>query len=53
MMLKTYISCEKGATAVEYGLIAAGLSLAILTAIFASGDSLNNLFEGLSGVFNN
>ena len=33
-----------GATAVEYGLIGAGIALAIVVAIFAIGDELVNLF---------
>lgn len=33
-----------GATAIEYGLIAAGVSLAIAAAVFAFGDTLNDLF---------
>jgi pilus assembly protein Flp/PilA len=33
-----------GATAVEYGLIGAGIALAIIVAIFAIGDDLVSLF---------
>ena len=43
-----YISCEKGATAIEYVLIAAGIALAILAAVFAFGDDLSDLYDGLS-----
>ena len=39
--------CE-GATAIEYGLIAGGISLAIVTAIFAFGGSLSSLFSTLA-----
>jgi pilus assembly protein Flp/PilA len=35
---------RNGATAIEYGLIAAGISLAIVAAVFAFGGSLSNLF---------
>lgn len=34
----------EGATAIEYGLIAGGISLAIVAAIFAFGDDLRDLF---------
>jgi pilus assembly protein Flp/PilA len=41
-----------GATAIEYGLIAAGISLAIAFSLFAFGDTLNDLFFAqLSGMF--
>ena len=51
-MLKTllakfhaYKSSEDGATAIEYGLIAGGISLAIVAAVFAFGDDLESMFE--------
>ena len=47
-LLKTYSKNEEGATAIEYGLIAAGISLAIVAAVYAFGEDLNALFEGLS-----
>jgi pilus assembly protein Flp/PilA len=40
---------ENGATAIEYGLIAAGIAVAISVAVFAFGEDLTALFEGLSG----
>ncbi|NCC21518.1 MAG: Flp family type IVb pilin [Alphaproteobacteria bacterium] len=36
---------EKGATAIEYGLIAGGISLAIVAAVFAFGNDLGNMFN--------
>lgn len=44
----SYVKNEDGATAIEYGLIAAGISLAIVAAVYAFGEDLNALFEGLS-----
>ena len=44
----SYVKNEDGATAIEYGLIAAGISLAIVAAVYAFGGDLNSLFEGLS-----
>ena len=35
---------ESGATAIEYGLIAAGISIAIITVVVAVGSSLNTTF---------
>ena len=43
-----YVKNEDGATAIEYGLIAAGISLAIVAAGYAFGCDLNTLFLGLS-----
>ena len=42
------IKDESGATAIEYGLIAALISVALITGATALGDSLNNVFSGLS-----
>ena len=38
-----------GATAIEYGLIAGGISLAIVAGVFAFGDSLDALFTNIGG----
>ncbi|MCB1651801.1 MAG: Flp family type IVb pilin [Alphaproteobacteria bacterium] len=39
-----YLKNEDGATAIEYGLIAAGISLAIVAVVFTFGDQLNLTF---------
>jgi len=39
---------ESGATAIEYGLIAALISVALITGATALGGSLNNQFNELS-----
>lgn len=44
-----YVKNEDGATAIEYALIAAGISLAVVAAVFAFGDQLEILFSGLAG----
>ncbi len=36
-----------GATAIEYGLIAAGIAVAIIAAVFALGDEVSNFFTGI------
>ena len=38
---------ESGATAIEYGLIAAGIAVAIVAIVFAIGDELVTLFTGV------
>ncbi len=42
--LRMYRGEQGGATAVEYGLIAAGIALAIVSSVFLFGDSLETLF---------
>jgi pilus assembly protein Flp/PilA len=39
---------ERGATAIEYGLIAAGIAVGISVVVFAFGDDLANLFSDMS-----
>jgi pilus assembly protein Flp/PilA len=38
---------ESGATAIEYGLIAAGISIAIIVAVTGLGSSLNTTFTSV------
>ncbi len=40
-------SDDSGATAIEYGLIAAGIAVAIIAAVFAIGDELVNFFTAV------
>ncbi len=44
---------DSGATAVEYGLLLAGLSLLILVAVFELGDELESLFNHIRTTFAN
>jgi len=46
--MKTWKTNEDGATAIEYGLIAAGIAVAIAGVVFTFGEDLVELFEGLS-----
>ena len=39
---------ESGATAIEYGLIAAGISVAIITIVNGVGTKLSNTFQSVS-----
>ena len=40
-----FLSDESGATAIEYGLIAAGISLAIIAVVNGLGTNLNTKFS--------
>jgi len=46
--IRTFIREEDGATAIEYGLIAALVSVAAIGALTAMGGSLNTMFTGVS-----
>jgi pilus assembly protein Flp/PilA len=46
--LKRFLQNESGATAIEYGLIAAGISVVIITAVKAVGTNLNTTFTSVS-----
>ena len=47
-LLARFMKDESGATAIEYGLIAAGISLAIIAAVNGLGTSLNTKFTSIS-----
>ncbi|MCP3389455.1 Flp family type IVb pilin [Bradyrhizobium sp. CCGB12] len=47
-ILKSFIADERGATAIEYGLIAAGIALAIITVVNGLGSRLSTKFASIS-----
>jgi pilus assembly protein Flp/PilA len=47
-LLKNFLADETGATAIEYGLIAAGISLAIIAAVNGLGSKLNTKFSSIN-----
>ncbi|UZE50364.1 Flp family type IVb pilin [Rhodopseudomonas sp. P2A-2r] len=47
--LKAFWSDESGATAIEYGLIAAGISLAIIAVVNGLGTNINTKFSDING----
>jgi pilus assembly protein Flp/PilA len=44
----TFLSDESGATAIEYGLIAAGIALAIIAVVNGLGSNLNTQFASIN-----
>ncbi len=46
-LIKKFASDERGATSIEYGLIAAGIGVAVITLVSEVGDELRTLFSGL------
>jgi pilus assembly protein Flp/PilA len=43
-----FLSDESGATAIEYGLIAAGIALAIIAVVNGLGTNLNGQFTSIN-----
>jgi pilus assembly protein Flp/PilA len=43
-----FLRDDSGATAIEYGLIAAGISVAIIAAVNSIGTSLNTTFTSIN-----
>jgi pilus assembly protein Flp/PilA len=46
--LRQFLADESGATAIEYGLIAAGIALAIIAAVNGLGSKLNTKFTSIN-----
>ena len=51
-VIRNLITDESGATAIEYGLIAALVSVAAIGALTAMGTSLNTMFTAVSTALN-
>jgi pilus assembly protein Flp/PilA len=47
-IIARFLADESGATAIEYGLIAAGISIAIIVAVNGLGTNLNNKFTAIN-----
>jgi pilus assembly protein Flp/PilA len=47
-IIKSFFKDESGATAIEYGLIAAGIAIAIITAVNGLGTQLSSNFVTIS-----
>jgi pilus assembly protein Flp/PilA len=47
--LVRFAKCESGATAIEYGLIAAGIAVAIIAAVQGLGTKLTSTFTAVDG----
>jgi pilus assembly protein Flp/PilA len=52
ILVKRFVKDESGATAIEYGLIAAGISVAIIAAVNTLGGKLTTTFTSVSGSLN-
>ena len=46
-LVSRFVKDESGATAIEYGLIAAGIAVAIITVVGGVGTNLNTTFTSV------
>ncbi|MGA2057743.1 MAG: Flp family type IVb pilin [Bradyrhizobium sp.] len=47
-LIARFVKDQSGATAIEYGLIAAGISLAIIAVVNGLGSNLNTKFSSIN-----
>jgi pilus assembly protein Flp/PilA len=47
-LVKRFLCDDTGATAIEYGLIASGIAVAIITVVSSLGSNLNSVFGNVS-----
>ena len=47
-LVSRFVKDESGATAIEYGLVAAGIAIAIITAVNGLGTKLSTNFNTIS-----
>jgi pilus assembly protein Flp/PilA len=46
-LIKQFAQDERGATSIEYGLIAAGIGVAVITLVGQVGSEIYGIFDGL------
>jgi len=51
--IRKFLKSEKGATAIEYGLIAALIAVVIIAALQLTGGSLQKVFNNVGSVLSN
>jgi pilus assembly protein Flp/PilA len=47
-VLLRFLRCEAGATSIEYGLIAAGISVAIVAVVSGMGTAMSSKYDSLA-----
>jgi pilus assembly protein Flp/PilA len=50
-LMRRFMLCQKGVTAIEYALLGSGIALAIITAVSAVGTSLSASFTNIANAF--
>jgi pilus assembly protein Flp/PilA len=52
-IVRRFRSDQRGATAIEYALIAAGVAMAIISTVFGAGSALKeNWYDKIAAIFN-
>ena len=51
-LIKHFAQDERGATSIEYGLIAAGIGVAVITLVGQVGEEIRTLFTNLDSQLN-
>lgn len=49
--IRRFLACERGATAIEYAMIAGTISMVILSALLSIGPSIKNFFTAVRDGF--
>ncbi len=52
-VVSRFVKDQSGATAIEYGLIAAGIAVAIIAVVYGLGTNLQDTFGSVSSVLPN
>jgi pilus assembly protein Flp/PilA len=50
-LLRRFLVCDQGVTAIEYALIASCIALAIVTSVGAAGTQLKSSFTNIASAF--
>jgi pilus assembly protein Flp/PilA len=50
-VLRRFMLCDEGVTAIEYALIASCIALVIVTAVGSAGAALNSSFTNIASAF--
>jgi pilus assembly protein Flp/PilA len=51
-LIQNFVQDERGATSIEYGLIAAGIGVALITLVGQVGEEIRNMFTGVQTQLN-
>jgi pilus assembly protein Flp/PilA len=51
-LIKHFANDERGATSIEYGLIAAGIGVAVITIVGSVGQEIYDIFDGVKTQLN-
>jgi Flp pilus assembly pilin Flp len=50
-LLRRFMACRQGVTAIEYALIASCIAIVIVAAVGAAGTKLSSTFTNIAGAF--